>query len=84
MTPEQEKAWEKICRGARIKCGASIQEGFLPDPIDYSILAIDKERESLRAEVERLRGDVEKKGLCVSCGVPLSSDCPRCKKLWES
>jgi hypothetical protein len=26
----------------------------------------------------------EKRSKCVSCGEPLSSDCPKCKRLWES
>ena len=36
------------------------------------------------AEIARLKAEVEKQQECQSCGEPLSRDCPRCKRLWES
>jgi hypothetical protein len=35
-------------------------------------------------EIERLRSDYHFRGLCATCKTPLSRDCRKCQKLWES
>ena len=56
MTPEQEKAWDRVfgyCTDTREKSDDYPTSGLDVDEKE-AILAIDKERTSLRAEVERL------------------------------
>ena len=55
-----------------------------PANLHRKVEHIECQLADLRKENARLKAEVEKQQECQSCGEPLSRDCPRCKRLWES
>ena len=59
MTPEQEKAWRKFCISLEEGKDVPMQHEMIWDILCPAILVIDKERTSLRAEVEEAKDRAE-------------------------
>lgn len=48
------------------------------------LLKVEDDRAQLKTQIQELNRGIRNRAKCATCGSPLSSDCPKCRRAWET